>query len=122
GFPTETDEMFQTTVDNVKAWGLQYLHVFPYSKRPGTPAERMPQVLGNTIKSRAKTLRDLGATALAIHMDTLTSTRQAVLVEKEGFGRTESFAPVKFVGAAPQGEITKMTILGHDKGILRAKT
>ena len=44
GFPTETDEMFENTLRMVEEAGLTYLHVFPFSPRPGTPAARMPQV------------------------------------------------------------------------------
>ena len=42
GFPTETDAAFENTLAFVEAAGLAYLHVFPYSPRPGTPAARMP--------------------------------------------------------------------------------
>ena len=44
GFPTETEEMFENTLTIVDEADLTYLHVFPYSPRPGTPAARMPQV------------------------------------------------------------------------------
>ena len=44
GFPTETEEMFLRSQDLVEECGLTFLHVFPYSPRPGTPAARMPQV------------------------------------------------------------------------------
>ena len=53
GFPTETEEMFARSVDLVEACGLTFLHVFPYSPRPGTPAARMPQVAGQR-DSRAR--------------------------------------------------------------------
>src|SRR5207248_10246511 len=49
GFPTETEEMFARSIDLVQDCGLTFLHWFPYSKRPGTPAARMPQVAGVTI-------------------------------------------------------------------------
>src|SRR5436305_631984 len=64
GFPTETEEMFSRSQDLVEECGLTFLHVFPYSKRPGTPAARMPQVNGNAIKQRAKRLRATGEVAL----------------------------------------------------------
>ena len=64
GFPTETEEMFSRSVDLVEECGLTFLHVFPYSKRPGTPAARMPQVAGGAIKERAKRLRATGEAAL----------------------------------------------------------
>ena len=51
GFPTESEEMFARSQDLVEECGLTFLHVFPYSKRPGTPAARMPQVAGEAIKA-----------------------------------------------------------------------
>src|SRR5262245_38108843 len=64
GFPTETDEMFSRSLDLVEACDLTFLHVFPYSPRPGTPAARMPQVAGPVIKERARRLRQAGEVAL----------------------------------------------------------
>src|SRR6266436_5865237 len=64
GFPTETEEMFLRSLALVGECGLAFLHVFPYSPRPGTPAERMPQVAGGEIKERAKRLRESGDAAL----------------------------------------------------------
>ena len=60
GFPTETEEMFARSLDLVEECGLTYLHVFPYSPRPGTPAARMPQVAREVVKDRAKRLRQRG--------------------------------------------------------------
>src|SRR6202041_2500096 len=57
GFPTESEEMFARSQDLVEECGLTFLHVFPYSPRPSTPAARMPQVNGTVIKERAKRLR-----------------------------------------------------------------
>ena len=121
GFPTETDAMAQTTLDNVHDWGLQYLHVFPYSVRPGTPAARMPQVPGDVAKARAKDLRYAGVAALTKHFESLHGTLQDVLVEKEGFGRTTSFAPVRFDGKAQAGTIVAFRIIGHQDGELHGE-
>jgi len=121
GFPTETETMATTTFANVRDWGLQYLHVFPYSTRPGTPAARMPQVPGPIAKQRAKDLRGLGQTMLTDHLETLTGTTQAVLVEKNGFGRTNTFAPVRIIGDSPVGTIANMHITGHDGHELHAE-
>lgn len=118
GFPTETDEMFETTLDNIAALGLQYLHVFPYSPRPGTPAERMPQVPGDVAKARAKRLRTLGLTNLLTHLTELSGTNQAVLVEKPDFGRTETFAPVRLDGTAEPGCIVTVPVKGLRDGEL----
>src|SRR5205814_3709168 len=64
GFPTETEAMFTRSEDLVEACDLTFLHVFPYSPRPGTPAARMPQVDGRAIKDRARRLRAAGQAAL----------------------------------------------------------
>jgi len=111
GFPTETDTMFATTLGNVTDWDLQYLHVFPYSARPGTPAARMPQVPGDIAKARAKHLREAGKAALGRHLQSLLGTVQPVLMEKPNFGRTESFAPVALSGPADTGTIVTGTIV-----------
>ena len=57
GFPTETDEQFQNTVKLVREAGINKLHVFPYSERPGTPAALMPQIPVEGRKERARLLR-----------------------------------------------------------------
>lgn len=60
GFPTETDEQFQNTIKLVQEAGINKLHVFPYSERPGTPAALMPQVPVEIRKQRALILRQQG--------------------------------------------------------------
>src|ERR1700709_2306291 len=60
GFPTETEEMFARSQDLVGECDLTFLHYFPYSPRPGTPASRMPQVAGDVVKERARRLRAAG--------------------------------------------------------------
>ena len=65
GFPTEDETMFARSVAFVEEAALDYLHVFPFSARPGTPAARMPQVPGNVVKARAAKLREAGAAATA---------------------------------------------------------
>ncbi len=94
GFPTETPEMFANTAALIADCDLTYLHVFPYSARPGTPAARMPQVPVAERKARAKTLRGLGAAALSRFLAAQVGTRTQVLIEKPGQGRCERFAPV----------------------------
>ena len=118
GFPTETDAMFETTLNTVQSLELQYLHVFPYSTRPGTPAARMPQVSGDVAKARAKRLRGTGEQILGRHLQSLVGTRQAVLVEKPNFARTESFAPVHLDGTHTPGTIVHVDVVGHQNGEL----
>jgi threonylcarbamoyladenosine tRNA methylthiotransferase MtaB len=62
GFPGEDDRAFENTYDLISRLPLAYLHVFPFSKREGTPAARFPdQVPGKVIKARSLALRELGA-------------------------------------------------------------
>ncbi|HZR71915.1 tRNA (N(6)-L-threonylcarbamoyladenosine(37)-C(2))-methylthiotransferase MtaB [Bradyrhizobium sp.] len=113
GFPTETDEMFARSVDLIDECGLTFLHVFPYSSRPGTPAARMPQVDGGLIKERARRLREAGEAALRKRLEAeLGKTREA-LIESTSQGRTEHFLPVAIVGEMP-GAVRRLTISGHD--------
>jgi threonylcarbamoyladenosine tRNA methylthiotransferase MtaB len=113
GFPTETEDMFARSQDLVAECGLTFLHVFPYSKRPGTPAARMPQVAGEAIKARAKRLRATGEAALRKRLaDEIGATRQ-VLIESGKQGRTEPFLPVAISGEMP-GAVRALTIAGHD--------
>ena len=115
GFPTETEEMFQNTLRLVDESGLTFLHVFPYSIRPGTPAAKMPQVDGATIKGRAARLRHAGDHALTRHLNQHLGHKVRVLMEKPDFGRLDDFTPVA-VNAAPgtPGEIALAHITGHD--------
>jgi threonylcarbamoyladenosine tRNA methylthiotransferase MtaB len=118
GFPTETDEMFENTMGLVDEAGLTYLHVFPYSIRPGTPAAKMPQVEKSVIKSRATELRDKGRMALAKQLQTYTGTTVEVLMEQDSLGRTPHYASVRLSAPRAVGEIVPVRILGADEDIL----
>jgi threonylcarbamoyladenosine tRNA methylthiotransferase MtaB len=113
GFPTESDEMFARSRDLVEQCDLSFLHVFPYSKRPGTPAARMPQVAGDVIKSRAKNLRAVGEAALQRRFDRELGHQRHVLIESPTQGRTEHFIPVDISGETP-GAVRTLTISGND--------
>ena len=113
GFPTETEEMFARSQDLVAECDLTFLHVFPYSKRPGTPAARMPQVAGEAIKDRAKRLRATGETALRKRLAAEMGMTRQVLIESGRQGRTEQFLPVAIAGETP-GVVRALTIAGHD--------
>jgi threonylcarbamoyladenosine tRNA methylthiotransferase MtaB len=114
GFPTETDEMFANTLSLVEEAGLSFLHVFPYSARPGTPAARMPAVKGAVVKARAAALRAAGEAALARHLDRQVGRRLMGLVEREGLARADDFTEIAFTGDAVVGEIVALEVTGHD--------
>jgi threonylcarbamoyladenosine tRNA methylthiotransferase MtaB len=113
GFPTETEEMFAHSLDLVDECDLSFLHVFPYSKRPGTPAARMPQVAGDIIKDRARRLRGVGEVALQRRLQSEIGASREILVESARQGRTEHFLPVALDDAIP-GSVHRLTIGGHD--------
>jgi threonylcarbamoyladenosine tRNA methylthiotransferase MtaB len=113
GFPTETEEMFARSQDLVQECDLTFLHVFPYSPRPGTPAARMPQVNGNAIKQRAKRLRVIGEAALQRRLTSEIGATREVLIESATQGRTEHFLPVAISGEMP-GTVQTLTITGND--------
>jgi threonylcarbamoyladenosine tRNA methylthiotransferase MtaB len=113
GFPTETEAMFENSLKIVEECGLTHLHVFPFSPREGTPAARMPQVRREIVKARAARLRAVGERAYAKHLSSLAGTRQSVLIERDGLGRTEGFT-LTALGSGQPGEIVKVDITGHD--------
>jgi threonylcarbamoyladenosine tRNA methylthiotransferase MtaB len=113
GFPTETEEMFSRSLDLVEECGLTFLHVFPYSSRPRTPAARMPQVASSVVKERAKRLRAAGEGALAKRLAAEVGSTREVLIESATIGRTEHFLPVAISGETP-GDVRMLAIAGHD--------
>jgi threonylcarbamoyladenosine tRNA methylthiotransferase MtaB len=114
GFPTETDEMFENTLALVEDAGLSFLHVFPFSPRPGTPAARMPPVARPVVKARAERLRAAGALALGRHLDRQVGRRVLALVEKPGLARAADFTEIAFEGEAQSGAIIEGRIAAHD--------
>jgi threonylcarbamoyladenosine tRNA methylthiotransferase MtaB len=114
GFPTESDEAFENSLSLVEQAGLAYLHVFPFSPRPGTPAARMPQLPKAVVKARAERLRAAGAAALARHLDRATGRTVTALVEREGLARAEDFTEIAFDGAAEAGSLVRLALTGHD--------
>jgi threonylcarbamoyladenosine tRNA methylthiotransferase MtaB len=114
GFPTETEGMFENTLRLVEEGGLAFLHVFPYSARPGTPAARMPAVKGDVVKARAARLRAAGEAALARHLGSQTGRLLRGLVERPGVARAEDFTEIAFDGEATVGGVTALRVTGHD--------
>ena len=110
GFPTESDEHFENSIKLVEECGLTWLHIFPYSKRDGTPAARMPQIDGRIIKSRAELLRSLGKKVRSKHLKEQIGLKHKVLMESSVLGRTEQFAEVLFASPQQEGSIIDTTI------------
>jgi threonylcarbamoyladenosine tRNA methylthiotransferase MtaB len=121
GFPTETDDMFRRTLDIVDDCGLTWLHVFPYSARPGTPAARMPQLPKTLRRARAAQLRAAGADAAAAYLAAQVGRTARVLVERDGVGRSEHFAPVALGPSAQNGTLVTATVVDADAETLIAR-
>ena len=105
GFPTETEEMFQRTLDIVEECDLTFLHVFPYSEREGTPAARMPSVDKAIRKERAARLRNLGEKQVQKFLNQNINKDVHVIVEKDNFARAENFSLIKLDTHAEPGEL-----------------
>ncbi len=122
GFPTETDEMFENTKRLIAEAGLQYLHIFPYSEREGTPASRMPQVPKKIRKERAAILRAEGIKELHKFFNQNLGRDVNILVEKNNMAHTENFIPVKLDGEHSVGQVIKATLysFGAEYMIARA--
>ena len=121
GFPTEDATMFENSLALVDDLDLTYLHVFPYSPRPGTPAAKMPQVPGPERKARAARLRQAGQAAEARFYRRLIGRRVDLLMEKDNFGRCRHYAPIHLDGTAPRGTIVPARVTGLEDNKLIAK-
>ncbi|MEM7660705.1 MAG: tRNA (N(6)-L-threonylcarbamoyladenosine(37)-C(2))-methylthiotransferase MtaB [Pseudomonadota bacterium] len=123
GFPTETDAHFENTLALVEETGLAFLHAFPYSPRPGTPAARMPQVERYVVKERAARLRAAGAKALNRHLDNHVGTEAHALIERGQAARLADFTAVKLDEDISDlsGKNVRMRLTGHDGKTLQGQ-
>ncbi len=114
GFPTEEEAMFARSLDLIEECDITYLHAFPFSPRPETPAARMPPVAGTAIKERAARLRAAGEAALSRFLEGEIGKTLTILTERGGIGRTAQFAPVRPREVLPAGELVAMRIAGRN--------
>ena len=103
GFPTESDEDFRASLELARAIGLTFLHVFPYSIRPGTVAARMPQLPASLITERARQFRQLGEALRQDYFASRLGQVETIVLEEpsgaEFTGHTDFFAPVRIAAA-----------------------
>ena len=131
GFPTETEALFAETLDFVAETELTFLHVFPYSERPDTPAARMPAVPKPVRRERAARLREAGGRSARRFFETQIDREILVLAETETGGHSEHFAPVRWLappvaglissGPIAPGQITRARVLGASDAFLSAE-
>jgi threonylcarbamoyladenosine tRNA methylthiotransferase MtaB len=112
GFPTESEAMFENSLAFVREFSLPYLHVFPFSERPGTPASRMPAVPVSVRRERAGRLRAAGGENARVFYAGLVGLDVQVLAETESGGHTEHFAPVRMAGVP--GRLMRGRIVAAD--------
>lgn len=113
GFPTESDAHFENSLKLVTDCDLTWLHVFPYSKREGTPAAKIPsQVNGTIIKERAARLREAGEAQVQKHLAAQMGRTHRILMENAHMGRTEQFTEVTFAAPQTEGQIVTAAITG----------
>ena len=117
GFPTETEEMFNNTLELIKKADITHLHVFPYSVRTGTPAAKMPQVPVPVRKERAKILRTVGENLLFEYMQGKIGQTVEVLYETEGKGLCGYYLPVFVGGGFTAGDYVSVRLIDIKDGI-----
>jgi len=121
GFPTETEAHFENSLKLVTDCDLTWLHVFPYSKREGTPAAKIPsQVNGNVIKDRAARLRAAGEAQVQRHLQAQIGKTHQILMENPHMGRTAQFTEVTFAEPQTEGQIVSAVIRGIEGNQLTA--
>lgn len=122
GFPTEDETMFQNSLNLIQEAGIIFTHIFPYSKRDGTPAAKMPAVNGTIVKERARLLREAGDAEKNKFLHHQIGKILSVIVEKGGIGKSENFLDVKIDSdLLKPGEIIKVEISGVEDGKLVAR-
>jgi threonylcarbamoyladenosine tRNA methylthiotransferase MtaB len=118
GFPTESDDAFARSADLIDEAGLAFVHVFPYSPRPGTPAARMPQLPVELRRARAADLRRRAEAALERFLGSRIGSEASILVEQQGLGRDETYAPVILPDSMEKGSIVTARIAAARGGKL----
>ena len=119
GFPTETEDMALNSLKLLDDCDIVAAHVFPFSPRPNTPAERMPQLAREVVKARAGRLRAVAAERRSRWLDSLIGSTQPVLIENNAKGHSDSFAPITIAGTS-RGETGLARVTGRDGDHLSA--
>lgn len=115
GFPTETTEMFEETKAFLEEARIPYLHVFPYSERPGTPAASLPQLNKKIRKDRAKILREVGQKVLDDFSSKYVGRQLQLLMEGGSVGRAANFLKVHLPNSKTKaGKIVNVIIDGYE--------
>ena len=120
-FPNESDELFNETLETLKRIRFNFIHVFPYSRKHGTKADKMSGHFNNDIKkARVKAVMDLEARISAEIEDTYVGKTVKVLVERNdgtnSFGHSKEYLLVEIKGVVESNELIEVEIISADKG------
>ena len=119
GFPTETEDAHNATRQMIRRAGITYLHVFPFSPRTGTPAARMRQIDGDTIRRRARELREDGTIRMQQFLDNAVGSLDQMLVEGGNSGHGRNYTKMRLQGDfIDRGALLDVKINGRDDDIL----
>ena len=115
GFPTETNEMFNQTLDLIEKCNLTFLHIFPFSPKKGTPASRMPQIKNNIIRERMNILTEIKNNKNSLHLTNSIGKKEEVLSETENYGRARNFTHVNFTKPQKSGKILQTFVIDKNQ-------
>ena len=122
GFPTENEDMFQNTIKIIEECDLDWIHAFPFSPRPGTPAARMPQNDIKIIKQRSKILRNVAQKRRKMHLTNLVGNTVEVFMERQNKGHTNQFAPIQLIEKEiKHSQTIKALVIDSDENFAYAK-
>ncbi|MEC7830374.1 MAG: tRNA (N(6)-L-threonylcarbamoyladenosine(37)-C(2))-methylthiotransferase MtaB [Pseudomonadota bacterium] len=122
GFPTENEDMFQNTIKIIEECDLDWIHAFPFSPRPGTPAARMPQNDIKIIKQRSKILRNVAQKRKKMHLTNLVGNTVEVFMERQNKGHTNQFAPIQLIEKEiKHSQTIKALVIDSDENFAYAK-
>ena len=118
GFPGETEEDFEKTLEFIRKCNFSAMHIFPYSRRPGTPADKMPNQLTQKVKEerlhKAEAVRDEMHRAF---LESYVGKTVPVLMESNNQGHTDTYVLVK-AESALRNELVSVKIAGIEKDYL----
>jgi threonylcarbamoyladenosine tRNA methylthiotransferase MtaB len=122
GFPAETEEEFEATLDFIRRCGFAQMHIFPYSIRPGTPAAKMTQIHKSVKEERARRAAAVAADMERTYLAGCVGQTYPVLFEQERDGLFAGHAPnymeVRMPGADLHNQVRLVRITGVEGEIL----
>ena len=126
GFPGETEEEFAQTLDFIRTCAFSAMHVFPYSKRPGTPAAKMPGQIPNAVKAeRAHAAAEIADRMEAEYLSRFVGRTVPVLFEEEReglwWGHTPNYIPVAAEGGDLHNRVADVRLTGVENGTARGE-